>query len=136
MRQARPECDMYTHELVTEERRYEVRRRHSRFLVSVPASLTRAEELEKPAVHGLSLDLSWGGGSAVLCGPPAVGEMVCLKMQFSGSSLEALAVIRHSNSMHSGFEFVGLSPAQRAQLETRIRTLEELPRLWPVSELR
>jgi c-di-GMP-binding flagellar brake protein YcgR len=82
-----------------------------------------------PAVHGLSLDLSRGGASAVLCGPPAVGERVRLTLQFSGASLEIPAIVRHSHSTESGFEFVDLSPAHREQLENRIRALEE--RGWP-----
>lgn len=120
---------MYTHEVVREHRRYEVARRHPRFLISVPASLERPGESGMPAVHGMSLDLSRSGASAVLCGPPAVGETVRLSLQFPGASLETLAVVRHSDSTRSGFEFIGLSPAHREQLDNRIRALEERP--WP-----
>ena len=120
---------MYTHEVITENRLFEVARRHPRFLVSVPASLARPRQSGMPAVHGLSLDLSQSGVSAVLCGPPAVGERVRLSLQFSGASLEILAIVRHSHSTRSGFEFVDLSPAHRELIENRIRTLEERP--WP-----
>jgi hypothetical protein len=108
---------------------YEVERRQPRFLISVPASLARPEPSGMPAVHGLSLDLSLSGASAVLCGPPAVGERVRLSLQFSGASLEILAIVRHSHSTRSGFEFVDLSQAHREQLENRIRALDERP--WP-----
>ena len=116
---------MYTHEVVTGNRR-----RCPRFLISVPASLSRLGNLDLPVVHGLSLDLSRGGVSAVLCGPPAVGETVRLSLQFSGDSLVTLAIVRHSNSTRSGLEFVDLTPAHREQLERHIRTLEV--RAWPL----
>lgn len=121
--------DMQTHELVPENRPYDFPRRHPRFLVSVPASLVRTEQPGSPAVHGLSLDLSRGGASAVLCGTPKLGERVRLSLQFSGGALEAIAIVRHSKSKRSGFEFVELSPAHREQLEVRIRALETRP--WP-----
>ena len=125
---------MYTHEAITENRRYDIPRRHPRFLISVLASLARTEPSGAPAVHGLSLDLSRGGASAVLCGPPTVGEIVRLSLEFSGATLETLAVVRHSNSLRSGFEFVDLSAAHREHLERRIQTLERRP--WPLlSEL-
>lgn len=121
--------DMHTHEVVPENRPYDFPRRHTRFLVSVPASLVRAEQPDSLAVRGLSLDLSRGGVLAVLCGAPAVGEKVRLSLQFSGGVLEATAIVRHSNSKRSGFEFVELSPAYRELLEVRIRALEARP--WP-----
>jgi c-di-GMP-binding flagellar brake protein YcgR len=120
---------MYTHELVTEKRRYGVARRHPRFIISVPVIVTRRAMPDSPVVHGLSLDISRGGASAVLCGPPSVGEIVYLSLQFSEASLESLAVVRHSDAVRSGFEFVDLSPAHRELLEGWLQALQERP--WP-----
>jgi c-di-GMP-binding flagellar brake protein YcgR len=120
---------MYTHEVVRANRQYDNSRRYPRFLISVPTSLARPEKAGTPVVRGLSLDLSRGGAAAVLCGAPAVGETVRLSLHLEGASLETLAIVRHSNSTRSGFEFVDLSPAFREQLENRIRALEERP--WP-----
>jgi c-di-GMP-binding flagellar brake protein YcgR len=120
---------MYTHELVTEKRQYDTPRRHPRFLISVPAVVTRREEPDSPAVHGLTLDLSRGGASTVLCGPPAVGETVGLWLQFSEASFETLAIVRHSSSTRTGFEFVDLSPAHRELLDRRLHASQERP--WP-----
>jgi len=50
--------------------------------------------------------------------------MVRLSLQFSERLLEALAIVRHSRSARSGFEFLDLSPAQQQQLEDRLRTLK------------
>lgn len=123
------ERDMYTPEAVTQNRHYDVRRRDPRYLLSFPVSLTRLGKPGQPVTHGMTLDLSEGGASAVLCGAPAVGETVHLLMQFSGVPLEALAIVRHSNSTRSGVEFVDLSPAQQQQLEGRIQALQG--RSWP-----
>ena len=120
---------MYTHEVVKENRWYEIPRRYPRFLISVPVTLARSGQSDMPAVHGMSLDLSRGGASAVLCGPPAVGETVRISLHFLGASLQTLAIVRHSDSTHCGFEFISLSPAQREQLDHRIRAPEE--RRWP-----
>ncbi len=120
---------MYTHELVTEKRQYDNPRRYRRFLISVPVVVTRRSMPGTPVIHGLSLDISRGGASAVLCGPPAVGEIVYLSLQFSETSLEPLAIVRHSDATRSGFEFVDLSPAHREQLESWLQALNERP--WP-----
>jgi len=80
-------------------------------------------------MHGMSLDLSRGGGSAVLCGPPAVGEMVRISLQFSEEPLDAVAMIRHSRSTRTGFEFLELSPAHQQQLVDQVHALEG--HSWP-----
>jgi hypothetical protein len=83
----------------------------------------------QPVTHGLSLDLSRGGTSAVMCGQPAVGETVRLSLQFLGIPVETLAVVRHSNSTHSGFEFLNLSPTQQQQLDESVQAMEGVS--WP-----
>jgi hypothetical protein len=120
---------MYTHEPATANRRFDVARRYPRFMISIPVVVTRPAMPDAPAVHGLSLDLSLGGVSAVLCGPPLVGETVYLSLQFAEASLESLAVVRHSSSTRSGFEFMDLPGPQRELLENRLQTLLERP--WP-----
>ena len=120
---------MYTHELVTANPPYEIARRHPRFMISIPVEVTRLTIQGSPTVRGLSLDLSRGGASAVLCGPPVVGEQVAVSLQFLEASLQSLAIVRHSSSTRSGFEFVELSAIQRELLESRLQVLQE--RVWP-----
>ena len=120
---------METTETVDHNPPYEVARRHPRFLLSFPLSLTRMEEPGQPVTHGLSLDLSRGGTSAVMRGQPAVGETVRLSLQFLGVPVETLAVVRHSNSTHSGFEFLNLSPTQQQQLDESVHAMEGVS--WP-----
>ena len=114
---------------VTQNSDYGTQRRHPRFLLSFPLSLTRMEAPGQPVTHGLSLDLSRGGTSAVMCGHPAVGETVRLSLQFLGIPVETLAVVRHSNSTHSGFEFLNLTPTQQQQLDDSVQAMEGAS--WP-----
>jgi hypothetical protein len=120
---------MATPEVVTHNPPYEIARRHPRFLLSFPMSLTRMGGPEQAVTHGLSLDLSRSGASAVLCSPPAVGETVHLSLQIQGAPIETLAIVRHSQSTRSGFEFLDLSPVQQQQLEDRVHSMEG--RSWP-----
>jgi hypothetical protein len=120
---------MNSPEAVTDHRQYDIARRYPRFLLSFPLSLTRTGEAGQPATHGLSLDLSRSGASAVLCSPPAVGETVRLSLQILGAPLETLAIVRHSHSTRSGFEFLDLSPAHQQQIEDRVQAMEG--HSWP-----
>jgi c-di-GMP-binding flagellar brake protein YcgR len=110
---------------------YRTTRRHPRFLLSFPLSLTRAEGAEQPATHGLSLDLSRSGASAVLCRPPPVGETVRLSLQILDAPLEALAIVRHSQPTRCGFEFLNLSAADQQQIADRVLELEGHSWPWP-----
>ena len=120
---------MDTTEVLANNPTYGVARRHPRFLLSFPLSLTRMGEPSQPVTHGLSLDLSRGGTSALMCGQPAVGETVRLSLQFLGIPVETLAIVRHSDSTHSGFEFLDLSPAQQQQLDESVHAMEGVS--WP-----
>ncbi len=73
------------------------------------------------------LDLSARGASAVLCGPPAVGETVRLSLQFPKDPVESLAIVRHSDSARCGFEFLDLNPVHQQQLQNCIQTLQVRP---------
>jgi hypothetical protein len=66
--------------------------------------------------HGLTLDLSQGGTSAILRGPLDAGEMVRIKLQFPDSAITTLAAVRYSNAYRTGFEFLLPDP----QLEYKI----------------
>ena len=124
-----PQCNMETTEVLAASPSYGVARRHPRFLLSFPLSLTRMEAPGHPVTHGLSLDLSRSGTSAVLRGPPAVGETVRLSLQCLGIPVETLAIVRHSDSTHSGFEFLNLSPDQQQQLDESVHAMEGVS--WP-----
>jgi len=84
---------------------YSIPRRHPRYLLSVPVTVHRFTPWRPVVVHGLSLDISEGGASAVLCGAPAVGEAVLVSLQLPNAPLQSLAIVRHSSATRSGFEF-------------------------------
>ena|SRR5712692_5690994 len=113
--------------VVTQDQRYNVQRRQPRFLFSVPVSISRLGESGQPVTHGLSLDLSRSGASALLCGPATVGETVRLSLQFPEAPVESLAIVRHSDSTRSGFEFLDLAPAHQRRLQDCIQTLQVRP---------
>ena len=56
--------------------------------------------------RGLTLDVSKAGASAVLCGPPEVGEMVKVKLRFLDVSVATLATVRYVSPGRAGFEFL------------------------------
>ena len=45
-----------------------------------------------------------------------VGDTVALEFQLSDSSLKMVAIVRHASSARCGFEFVGLTTAERKQI--------------------
>ena len=77
-------------------------RRHTRMLFSVPITLRHLCRGGVRASHGISLDLGEGGLGAIVQGDVHVGDTV--------------AIVRHTSSVRSGFEFVGLTPEERLQI--------------------
>jgi hypothetical protein len=70
-----------------------------------------------------------GGISAMLCGPPPVGQRVALRLELPDAAFEAHAIVRHSNPARTGFEFVKLSRASQRRIEHCIQ--RSLLNPWP-----
>src|SRR5581483_7067418 len=104
-------------------------RRHPRFLLSSPVSVRCAFRLGSRLTHGITLEISRGGLSAVLCGPPPVGERVSLRLKLQNTAVEALAIVRHSCSSRTGFEFLNLPPHAQDRIEHCIQ--RSLLQPWP-----
>jgi hypothetical protein len=66
--------------------------------------------------HGISLDISEGGIGALVQGRLHLGETVAINIALPGCTLSAVAIVRHTSSVSSGFEFVGLTPEERLQI--------------------
>lgn len=79
--------------------------------------------------RGLTLDISKGGFSAVLCGPPPVGEKVSIGLKFQNVPFETLAIVRYSNAARSGFQFLNLSPELLNTIDNCARRALLCP--WP-----
>jgi hypothetical protein len=110
-------------------RQYSAERRYPRFLLSAPVSTRRFRGSRSRITKGITLDISMGGVSAMLCGPPPVGQLVALRVDLPETSLQANAVVRHSNPSRTGFEFVKLSRESQNRIEHCIQ--RSLLSSWP-----
>jgi c-di-GMP-binding flagellar brake protein YcgR len=116
-------------ETAASNRQQNAERRHPRFFLSAPVIARRPLNSGSHVTRGITLDISLGGVSAVLCGPPPVGERVSVRMKLMNSAFEAPAIVRHSSPARTGFEFVSLSPESQRRIEKCIRRSLLAP--WP-----
>jgi hypothetical protein len=72
------------------------------------------------ASRGISLDLGEGGLGALVEGDVRVGETVAIDLRLSEQPLTTVAIVRHTSSVRSGFEFVGLTPEERLEITSVI----------------
>src|SRR5690348_6362418 len=87
-------------------------RQHPRILFSVPLTLRHLAPPGIRASHGISLDISEGGIGALVEHDFPVGDAVEIDVSLPACALRAVAIVRHSSSTHSGFEFLGLTPEE------------------------
>ena len=95
---------------------YEFARRHRRELFTVPLTLRHLTGRGVRTSHGISLDISEGGIGALVQGSLRVGETVAIDIPQPECTLSAVAIVRHTSSVSSGFEFVGLAPEERLKI--------------------
>lgn len=91
-------------------------RRHPRVLFSVPILLRHLMAGGVRTTRGVSLDLSEGGMGALVEGALQVGDAVMIELKLPGGKLGVAAIVRHTSSVQSGFEFLGLTPEDRLLL--------------------
>jgi hypothetical protein len=94
--------------------------RHPRTFFSVPVMLHHLVPGGVRFTHGMSLDISEGGLGALVQGGLRVGETVSLAFELPHYDLKAVAIVRHSSSARSGFEFVGLTPDERQRVASLV----------------
>jgi hypothetical protein len=90
--------------------------RYPRALFSVPLTLRHLASGGIQSSPGISLDISEGGLGAIVHGGLRIGEMVEIDMNTPGFSLSAVAIVRYTTHVRSGFEFVGVTPEEREQI--------------------
>jgi hypothetical protein len=88
-------------------------RRHPRSFFTVPVVLHHLTREGMRAARGISLDLSEGGLGALIQGQLRVGETVKIDLRIHEYSLNTVAIVRHTSSDRSGFEFLGLTAEER-----------------------
>lgn len=91
-------------------------RRHPRALCSVPVTLRHLATGGIRTTRGVSLDISEGGLGALVQGNLKVGETVEIDLRLHGHPLCTVGIVRHSCSVRSGFEFLGLTANERLQI--------------------
>lgn len=100
-------------------------RRHPRALFSVPITVRRPTADGAGSSRGISLDISEGGIAALVQENLMVGEAVEIEFPLRETGLRLVAVVRHSCSVRSGFEFLGLTSEERMQIANTFHSTDE-----------
>ena len=95
-------------------------RRHPRGLFSVPITLRHLTGGGLLATRGITLDISEGGLGALVQGNLYLGETVAIDFLLNGCPVSAVAIVRHTSHIQTGFEFLGLTPDERQQITSAI----------------
>jgi hypothetical protein len=95
---------------------YEFRRRYRRALLSVPVTLHHLIPGGVGVSYGISLDICEGGIGVLVQGTLQVGETVSIDLALAGKAIRTVAIVRHTSTVNSGFEFVGLTPEERSRI--------------------
>ncbi len=91
----------------------QTRRVHHRVLFSVPFTLSYMGAEGSRISRGMTLDISEGGMGAMLQSDAPVGETVHIQVPIREREIRTSAIVRHSGSGRSGFQFLGLSEDDR-----------------------
>ena len=91
-------------------------RRHPRILFSIPCTIRHLIHGGVRSSRAVSLDISESGLGALVEGRLQVGAMVEIELTLPATQLKAVAIVRHTSSVRSGFEFFGLTPEERVHL--------------------
>jgi c-di-GMP-binding flagellar brake protein YcgR len=105
-----------THVKATAATAVRLARKHRRTLHSVPVTLRHLIAGGVRKARGITLDISEGGLAVLMQGELSVGDTVEIDLSLAGCTLSLVAIVRHSSSMRTGFEFVDLTPEQQVQI--------------------
>lgn len=108
-------------------------RRHPRHFLSAPVTTWGVLNSGSQLARGLTLEISLGGLSAVLCGPPKRGERVSVRLNLLNVAFETPAIVRHSSPARTGFEFLEPSPEFLSSIQHCIQASHLCPCPEPYS---
>jgi hypothetical protein len=91
-------------------------RRYPRAVFSVPIRIRRLMPGGVGLTHGISLDISEGGMGVLVENELKSGDVLEVDLQLPSQKLNAVAIVRHTSSTRSGFEFLGLTQEERRQI--------------------
>jgi c-di-GMP-binding flagellar brake protein YcgR len=106
-------------------------RRYPRWIYSAPLTVRHLDAGGVRKLRGITLDLSEGGMGALIQGILNLGEAVEIDLHFEQHAFNAVAIVRHTSSIRSGFEFLGMTAEERAQIASIVSCKPEAPtRSW------
>jgi c-di-GMP-binding flagellar brake protein YcgR len=105
-------------------------RRYPRTIFSVPIRVRTLKPGGVRTTRGISLDISEGGLGALVQSDLKPGDVIEIDLSLAGQDLTAVAIVRHSCSVRSGCEFVGLTSQERLQLLSVVKSGQNGPRSW------
>jgi hypothetical protein len=111
---------IHVHPAIKSHSAHEFPRRHPRILFSVPILVRHLCRGGVRSTRGISLDLGEGGLGAIVQGNVHVGDTVEIDLRLSEQLFSTVGIVRHTSSVSSGFEFVGLTPEERLQITSII----------------
>jgi len=91
-------------------------RRYPRSIFTAPLTLRHLGAGGVHKLRGITLDVSEGGMGALVQGNLQMGEAVEVDMHLDGQVLNAVAIVRHTSNVRCGFEFLGMTSEERAQI--------------------
>jgi c-di-GMP-binding flagellar brake protein YcgR len=91
-------------------------RRYLRHVFTVPVTVRHWPPQGFRTARGITLDIGEGGMAALVPDSLCVGEIVEIDLPLPVGLLNTLATVRYSSENRAGFEFVGLSPQERQQI--------------------
>ena len=91
-------------------------RRYPRVLFSAPVTLRHLIGGGVRKLRGITLDVSQGGLGALIDGDLRPGEVVDMDLRVGDTILSAVAIVRHTTNVRSGFEFLGMTPEERLHI--------------------
>jgi hypothetical protein len=106
--------------LIAATNRVQGSQRHPRMLFSVPVMLHRLVPGGVRFTHGISLDISESGLGALVENGLRAGETVSLEFDLPDCYVKTVAIVRHTSSARSGFEFIELTPGERQRIASLV----------------
>ena len=94
-------------------------RTHSRYprsIFSAPLTLRHLDTGGVRKLGGITLDVSEGGMGALVRGNLQLGEAVDVDLHVDGQVLNAVAIVGYTSDVRTGFEFLGMTAEERAQI--------------------
>jgi len=91
-------------------------RRYPRSIFTAPLTLRHLGAGGVCKLRGITLDVSEGGMGALVHGNLQLGEAFEVDLHVDGRVLNAVAIVRHTSSVRSGFEFLGMTSEELSQI--------------------